>query len=173
MQQLGEGEDIGQEQSNPLVAISQRMRIAKELIGQQVTSEQTQRLQSRIVEDLDKLIEQLQKQCQSSQGNTSSGAPKPGGKAGKPTRGGSGEVQGTPTAAKESAERVGKKPAGQAELERVQAMLKQIWGHLPPQLQQQIQSTTIEEFLPKYEGLIEDYFRRLAEESQSSRHAPP
>jgi hypothetical protein len=164
MQQLGE--DIGREESNPLRAISQQMRTVKSLIAQQVTSEKTQRLQSQIVADLDKLIEQLKEECQGGQcNNPGSGSPKPGAKGGKPSRSGSGEVQGTPSSAKESVERIGKKAAGKEELERVQAMLKQIWGHLPPELQQQIESASHEEFLPKYESLIEDYFRRLAKEN--------
>jgi hypothetical protein len=43
-------------------------------------------------------------------------------------------------------------------------MLKQIWGHLPPKIRDQMQSALIEDFLPKYERLIEEYYSRLAEE---------
>jgi hypothetical protein len=38
-----------------------------------------------------------------------------------------------------------------------------VWGQLPPQLQKQIQSPTHEQFLPKYETLIIEYYKRLAE----------
>ena len=50
------------------------------------------------------------------------------------------------------------------DLARLQQILKQLWGHLPPKLRDQMQSSSIEEFLPKYEKLIEEYYTRLAEE---------
>jgi hypothetical protein len=49
-------------------------------------------------------------------------------------------------------------------LARLQILLRQVWGHLPPKIRDQMQSGLIEEFLPKYERLIEEYYSRLAEE---------
>jgi hypothetical protein len=43
-------------------------------------------------------------------------------------------------------------------------MLKRVWGHLPPRLREQLSSGMAEEFLPKYEKLIEEYYQRLVEE---------
>ncbi|PHS11636.1 MAG: hypothetical protein COA78_09365 [Blastopirellula sp.] len=45
------------------------------------------------------------------------------------------------------------------------ALLKETWGHLPEKIRQQLMNTSIEKFLPKYEKLTEDYFRKLAEET--------
>ena len=139
------------------------MRVAEELISRQVTSQKTQRLQQQVIEDLNRLIEQLRKQCQSGQCNSKS-APKPGAKPGNKSRAGSGENTGANQPAKESTERNGGKASDREDLARLQQMLKQIWGHLPPKLRDQMQSSSIEEFLPKYEKLIEDYYTRLAEE---------
>ena len=50
------------------------------------------------------------------------------------------------------------------ELAQMQRMLKEVWGHLPPRVRAQMQSGAGEKFLPKYEKLIEDYYKRLAEE---------
>jgi len=163
LEQLAEGEDIGQESSDPLVSIGRRMRVAEALIGRQVTSQKTQRVQQLVIEDLDRLIEQLQKQCRSGQ-RSSKSAPKPGAKPGSKSRAGSGENTGANQPAKESTERTGGQASGREELARLQQMLKQIWGHLPPKLRDQLQSSSIEEFLPKYEKLIEEYYTRLAEE---------
>jgi len=163
LEQLAEGEDIGQESSHPLVSIGRRMRVAEALIGRQVTSQKTQRVQQLVIEDLDRLIEQLQKQCRSGQCSSKS-APKPGAKPGSKSRAGSGENTGANQPAKESTERTGGQASGREELARLQQMLKQIWGHLPPKLRDQLQSSSIEEFLPKYEKLIEEYYTRLAEE---------
>jgi hypothetical protein len=39
-----------------------------------------------------------------------------------------------------------------------------LWGHLPDRLRHEMQSSFSEQFLPQYERLIEDYYKRLAEE---------
>jgi hypothetical protein len=38
------------------------------------------------------------------------------------------------------------------------------WGHLPERYRARMRSTEGVEFLPRYRGLIEDYYRRLAED---------
>ena len=42
--------------------------------------------------------------------------------------------------------------------------MKELWGALPERARQQMQQLPVEDFPPKYERLIEEYFRRLAEE---------
>ena len=42
-------------------------------------------------------------------------------------------------------------------------MMKRVWGHLPARNREQMQSSISEEFLPKYERLIGQYYSRLAE----------
>jgi hypothetical protein len=44
--------------------------------------------------------------------------------------------------------------------------MKQLWGELPEHAREQMLQLPDEEFPPKYESLIEDYFRRLSEEKQ-------
>ena len=41
-------------------------------------------------------------------------------------------------------------------------LFSDVWGQLPEQLQKRIQSPAPEEFLPQYEQLIIDYYKRLA-----------
>jgi len=163
LRQLGEGEDLGEEASNPLVSISRRMRAAKGLIGQRNTSERTQRLQKEIVADLDVLIEQLKKQCSTGQ-CAGGGTKKPKGKPGSGSKAGTGENQGNNRPAKDSTTRMGRTRDSRAELDRMRQMLNAVWGHLPPKVRDQLQSSAPEEFLPKYEKLIEEYYKRLAEE---------
>lgn len=47
--------------------------------------------------------------------------------------------------------------------EEQDALVKKLWGNLPPHLRQQISNTQVDRFLPKYEQLTQEYFRRLAE----------
>ena len=47
-----------------------------------------------------------------------------------------------------------------------QAIMKRLWGTLPERQREQMLQSPIEEFPPKYEQQIEDYFRRLSEEKR-------
>lgn len=47
--------------------------------------------------------------------------------------------------------------------EEQDALIKKAWGNLPPHLRKQISNSSMERFLPKYERLTQEYFRRLAE----------
>jgi len=42
--------------------------------------------------------------------------------------------------------------------------LRRVWGHLPDKVREEMGSSFSEQFLPKYERLIEEYYKRLAEE---------
>ncbi len=43
-------------------------------------------------------------------------------------------------------------------------LLKGVWGQLPERQREQMLQSYEEQFLPKYEQMIADYFRSLAEE---------
>jgi len=165
LDQLGQGEDLGDEKSDPFVQIGEQMRTVEELISRRDTSEKTQRMQQQIVDDIQRLIEEMKKKCAGGQCNNSSPSsssqnndPKSASKAG------SGENRGGSKPARESELRVGRSDENDARLAQVMDMLKQVWGHLPARVREQMQSGMAEEFLPKYERLIEQYYQRLAEE---------
>ena len=48
---------------------------------------------------------------------------------------------------------------------RLEHMLRSVWGNLPEKTREDLRQTTAEEFLPEYERLIIDYYRRLADET--------
>lgn len=166
LRQLGEGEDLGEETLDPLLLISRRMRAVEGLIEERNTSHTTQRLQKQIVEDLDLLIEQMKKQCSGAPGD-GDGKKKPGGKPGSGNKAGTGANKGNSRPAKDSTARTGKNADTRTELDRMKQMLKEVWGHLPPKIREQMQAGSPEEFLPKYERLIEEYYKRLAEEKRT------
>jgi hypothetical protein len=156
LQELDAGEDIGDEK-DPLKLIAQRMRSVEQLIGEQNTSENTQKIQKLIVADLSQLIEALNKQCQGQCKKKASGS-SAGASKSKP-----GQEPGDKPSS-DSTERQGTADVKEGDLADVENMMKKVWGHLPPKVREQINSSSIEEFLPKYEKLIERYYRRLAEE---------
>jgi hypothetical protein len=151
---------------NPLLAVARRMHEVQGRIARNDAAQGTQDLQKQIVADLDKLIRQAKKSCNKSGSSSSnpqqtaarqpvgpqSPQPKPGGKAGN-------------APATTSSERQGPDPvARKVDMEQMRAVIKRLWGELPQHEREQLLQLPDEEFLPKYELLIEEYFRRLSEE---------
>jgi hypothetical protein len=126
-------------------------------------------VQHQIISDLDKLIADLSKQCQccngQCQGEQSNKPPKPGEnpKPGKPGAAGSGR-----TAARDSTDRLDRSTAKPVDKGEVNEMVKNLWGHLPERSREQMLQSFSDEFLPKYELEIEQYYRRLSEEQEES-----
>ena len=89
-------------------------------------------------------------------GDKPGGKPMPGGKGGdKPTPGESGEGPGKPQS----------KPA----LPPDDAVTKQIWGHLPDRLRQEMNQYYKEQFMPKYNDMLRQYYSRLAERDKGGK----
>ena len=159
LQDLQGGEDIGAPPENPLARIGEKMRVSQEKIAGRDISAQTQTTQKEILSDLAKLIEQTKKQCNGG----GSGKGKPGsGKSSAQAGVGTGEAR--PGPASEATDRVGKSERENGEAADVKDVLRRIWGHLPEKMRDQMQAQLSEQFLPKYEKLIEEYYKRLAEE---------
>jgi hypothetical protein len=55
---------------------------------------------------------------------------------------------------------------------QMQELLKDLWGHLPERVREQLLQAPTDEFLPKYQLEIEKYFRRLAEEGRQDEPQP-
>jgi hypothetical protein len=125
-------------------------------------------VQHQIISDLDKLIADLSKQCQCCNGQCPGGQcdkpPKPGAKPGKPGASGSGRA-----AARDSTDRLDRSTAKPVDKGEVNEMVKALWGNLPERSREQMLQSFSDEFLPKYEIEIEQYYRRLSEEQGESQ----
>ncbi len=156
------------------------MRDAGARIGRADCGPDTQQIQKRIVARLDALLQQANRRCGECRGGGSSQASqatKSGKKQGasKPSTGKS--ATGATSAAKTGAKSAGnvnpnaKTPASLGKLPPDQraALIKQLWGNLPERERNMLlQPPSAEEFLPEYETLIEEYFRRLAEDAAAT-----
>jgi len=59
----------------------------------------------------------------------------------------------------------GPRPGGAGESgEPLVGVLARLWGELPARLRRQVQQPLVEDFVPNYEAVTEQYFRRLAEQ---------
>lgn len=166
-QELG-GAALPDETDNPLVRAGQRMRAAQERIAAARADTATQELQTEAVAAIDELLEQAKKK----RGQKSSGKqPQQQSKRSQPQQpqrqqqqagaSGSGNPQ---QASRDSTEEL--RPDRVEAVDAVLAgeLMKDLWGHLPARVKEQMLQSSIEEFLPKYQALIEEYFKRLIDE---------
>lgn len=155
--------DFEPDDNDPLAKIGRAMREAEQLVGQAKSGEPTQQLQNKIVDDLDRLLEaarQRQQQSKSSQSQQSSSR-QSASKQSQPGNAGGASDQ----PARDGSDSLRDRTAARPSPDEMKNLLRDLWGHLPEHERQMVINSTIERFLPKYELLIEAYFKRLAEES--------
>jgi hypothetical protein len=158
------------EEEEPLAAVAREMREVQRRIARSESGRPTQAVQQQVVAELDHLIQQArtpgsESQVQPRTASTTERGPivqppapqPPGAKSGSP-RGGS----------------AGKRPAaGQppqaAGMAKIRGLLENVWGELPHKQREQMLQTPVEEFLPEYESMLEDYFQRLAAPQEKNR----
>lgn len=153
------------EADDPLLAIVQQMHHAQSLIGKAQAGEKTQQLQAGILASLDQLLKAARDQKQPSQGsqsNSKQDAPRRTPNQTEAKASGTGKPNAK--SAKTSQAKPGKSGSRRPDMTEMSEVLKNVWGELPEHEREQMLELPMEEFLPKYELLIESYFKRLAEE---------
>jgi hypothetical protein len=156
----------------PLARIGQQMRTVEKQLERQQAAGDTEQLQGQILNDLTALIKKLEQQCQSQCSSDSKPSKSQSQQASrdsvKQPKGGSGNPasQSSNKPAKESTDRQGKNDVQKPDLDAIKGLLKDAWGQLPPHAREQMLQSPPEQFLPKYELLIEKYYKRLAEEQK-------
>jgi hypothetical protein len=170
------GEDIGApdvaaDNENPLLRIEQKMRQVERLLAEHDPSDPTQSLQRQIAEDLAALLEQMKQQQQQqnqSQNSSNSQQKQQQSQSQQQQRDQKKQSASNPSnqpankPAQDSEERQGKINEERIKPEDLRELFSRAWGHVPEQVRQQMESKASEQFLPKYQMLIEDYFKRLA-----------
>jgi len=152
------------EDGNPLLSVARRMRDAEDQIGRNNTGADTQTLQKQIVSDLDRLIEQARKRCkQCKPGNCKPGAQSVASRSSPKSPGQPKPGTGSDTPAATSNAEPGQATPQRPDMAEMQDVMKRLWGELPQRDREQMLQSPPEEFLPKYELMIEQYFRRLTE----------
>jgi hypothetical protein len=176
------GEDIGQPSGSlALARVRQGMQHAETLLGNNgsdlPTVNEAGKTQQKIVDQLDQLIAELSKQCQNGQCQSSDQQrqqePQPNersqSKPGKPKNASASAMAASRTAARDSSDRLNQTGAKPVDKGDVEAVVKDLWGHLPERTREQMMQSFSEEFLPQYELEIEQYYRRLSEDDDHLR----
>jgi hypothetical protein len=171
------GETTEADGDNPLVSLNRKMREAERLMRAAKGDTETQDLQTQIVRKLEELIDELEQQQQQQQSSSSSSKnqkqqqqktadqrpqSQPQMKPGGPAR-----EKPSSDPARDSSGKTVKRETEKPDMARMREMLKDIWGELPPRLRQEMMQSSVEKFIPKYELLIEEYFKALAEKQRN------
>jgi hypothetical protein len=149
------------EDDQPLSLIVRKMRHVEQRVVQADAGSQTQETQREIVVGLNSLIGEAQQRSGETivQKRTSPGTSQTPPQSSTASQAGS-----APGPAKTSALGDGsgeKKPLDPRQVHDIQ---RQFWGELPEKSREILFQSPVEEFLPAYESLIEQYYRRLADE---------
>lgn len=141
-----------QERSGPVGEMIKEMREVEERLGKPDPSEDTQKKQKQIVKRIETMIEQAKQSGSSGGRMVVRHVPRPGDQQGK--------QQGDQTGAQARGAPPMKpgKPTGQHST----ANGKEVWGHLPDELRQMMESTFKEEMLDSKRELITRYFLSVA-----------
>jgi hypothetical protein len=156
------------EDDNPLAVIARAMMQVRERMSQSDAGPATLTLQKQIVTDLDRLIEQARKSCGQCKSPGSQQSKRKAGMPGsKPSKTGAQKTGTKPEGVDADQKGDGRSDkSGNAEMD---AMIKNLWGELPQHVREQMQQSPAEQFVPKYQQLIEDYFRDLSGKNRNSR----
>jgi hypothetical protein len=142
-----------EEGSGPLGQIIKEMRDVEQKLGKPETGEDTQSKQKQIVKRIETLIQQVKQS--GSQGQMAMRMVRQPGQM-------PGEQQGQ----QQGANARGAPPMKPAKPPERHAMAdgKDIWGHLPPELRQEMENVFKEEALPPKEDLIKRYYLSIAKQ---------
>lgn len=155
------------EAKNPLLGIARSMRLVEGLIEENESGQRTQQIQAEIISDIDSLLKQARKKCQSCSSQSQSVAERKPTEQPKPSKPKEGSPK--PKPATTGNIKPGKAEGDMPDMAEMMAVIKQVWGELPEKERQQMLQTSVEEFLPKYADLIERYFRRLAQDRKEPK----
>lgn len=168
LNELDSGDVESDDEGDPLVQVGRQMREVAERLQQQAGGEATQTMQQKIVERLDRLMQQLRQQQQSSSSSSSSqsNSQQSRRREVRQPQNRQGDAQGQQqqrqdSASQQSTDRAGQRDAARPDPDEMKEMVKAIWGHLPESTRQQLLQSAPDEYLPKYQFLIEQYYRRL------------
>ncbi len=159
------------EEKNPLVDIGRQMREVQALISQTNSGEETQQRQQEIVDKLNAMVEQARRNCRKSQAaGDSSRQPSARQPVDQPkAQPGDGQRKQGSQPAQTADAKPGQTGATRPDMGQMRGVLKRLWGQLPRRTREQMLQLPVEEFLPKYEMMIEQYFKSLTEEKSPAR----
>jgi hypothetical protein len=150
--------------------LTRNLRQADERLGKEDPGKETQQVMSDIVKDLDELIEATKRQRQQQQQSNSSSSRRQQQRDRQRQQNASEQNQQRPPQANQQAQgRANLTRGGNAkpgETSQLADLYKDIWGHLPETLRQEMNQYSREQFMAKYGDLLKQYYTTIAEKGR-------
>ncbi|HEV8002251.1 MAG TPA: hypothetical protein VGP63_20340 [Planctomycetaceae bacterium] len=182
---------MGASAPNPVEPIVKQMKAAQTRLKEGNTGSETRGIQQQVVRDLDKLIEAASRQSGSpNQGsgkpqsgeksggekspqNAEGGSPPPSQAAQRDGGAGASAKAGGSAPGKQGGTRTRKAIQTKVALPGDRSLVREVWGHLPPAMQEHVRVDFSETVLPAYDELVRRYFEALLEESPQRSGTSP
>jgi hypothetical protein len=162
--------------------LAKNLRSVEERLGKNDPGAGTQQIQRDIVKDLEELMAQAKRQGSSEQSQASqSGASMSKGQRSSETRtirneqgAGRGEQAASrqsmhPGQSQAATAPPEKKSTSKDQMSKIADLYKDVWGHLPETLRQEMDQYSREQFMDKYQELLKQYYATIAEKSKRPR----
>ncbi len=164
------GEAAVSEDVDPLLGIAEQMRVVQGRMVSHDAGSDTQTMQKEIIAKIDRLLQQARKACQksASQCNSQQTAPRQSTpQPSQPPKQDGGKAKATNRPANVANDPTATKKLGRMNAEQIRSMLAKLpgWGELPARDRERMLDAPPEDFLPEYQEMIENYYRRLSQPS--------
>ncbi len=150
---------------NPLLEVSRWMRLAEQRLADNDAGEPTQTIQEQVLAALDQLV----RRAEPPPGNAGAQHPRDTDEQPDADDPDAAEGAGIEPGGADAPEPSGESdpdaedPAGRpAQVAPLRGLMERLWGELPERERERLLQAPVEQFLPKYETLIERYYRALA-----------
>jgi hypothetical protein len=162
--------DAEQKLQETMERLTRNLRHADERLGKEDPGKETQQVMSDIVKDLDELIEATKRQSQQQQQSSSTSSRKQQQRDRQRRQNASEQNQQSSSQANQQAQgganlaRGGNAKPG--ETSQLADLYKDVWGHLPETLRQEMNQYSREQFMAKYGDLLKQYYTTIAEKGR-------
>jgi hypothetical protein len=151
--------------------IAKNIGQAEERLQKKDSGEVTQQTQRDIVRDLDELIEQTRRQQQQQQqSSSSSSSSSQRNQQARKNRTQQSRASGNRPQQSQPENQSGNNPrggkSGQEGMSKLADLYKDVWGHLPETLRQEMDQYSREQFMAKYADLLKQYYATIAEKGR-------
>jgi hypothetical protein len=148
----------------------------QDALGKANTGGRTQELQQDIVKGLDELIEKSKQQStkQKEQQASSAGSRRNQRLAGQRLRQTRPSLPSQLSAREQNQQLLSSEPGSAIRpgKNKIEELYKDVWGHLPESLRQEMNQYAREQFMPKYGDLLKQYYATIAEKGRRKSEGP-
>jgi hypothetical protein len=170
---LASAAGVGSEVDQDILSrLAKSFRAAEERLAKSDAGEGTQQVQRDIMKDLQELMRQAGAKDQQEQregGRSAGSRQQPSRQMRANKSGAQGSQAGREQSRAEQALKskgIGEGESQNNKRERIAELYKDVWGHLPATLRQGIEQYSQEQFMPKYEELLKQYYTTIAEKGR-------